>query len=65
LDFCGLEWNDAVLEFHKTDRQVRSASSTQVRKPMYNSAVGRWKNYAKHLEPLRKALGEYARTDHQ
>ncbi|MFT4647517.1 MAG: tetratricopeptide (TPR) repeat protein [Glaciecola sp.] len=65
LEFCGLEWNDAVLDFHKTDRPVRSASSTQVRKPMYNSAVGRWKKYAKHLEPLRNALGDYAPTDQQ
>jgi hypothetical protein len=60
LEFCGLEWNDAVLDFHKTDRQVHSASSTQVRQPMYKGAVGRWKNYASHLDPLRKALGEFA-----
>ncbi len=59
LEFCGLDWNDACLEFHKTDRQVRSASSTQVRKPMYKGAVGRWKHYEKHLDPLRKALGRH------
>ncbi|MCP5024300.1 MAG: tetratricopeptide repeat protein [bacterium] len=57
LEFCGLEWKDACLEFHKTDRPVRSASSTQVRKPIYGGAVGRWKNYESHLEPLCKALG--------
>lgn len=63
LEFCGLEWDDAVMNFHETDRQVRSASSTQVRKPMYKSAMGRWKNYAKHLDPLRKALGDFAPKD--
>ncbi|MDF1837637.1 MAG: sulfotransferase [Planctomycetota bacterium] len=63
LEFCGLEWNDAVLNFHETNRQVRSASSTQVRKPMYKGAVSRWKKYAKHLDPLRKALGDYAPSE--
>ncbi|MBL4770944.1 MAG: sulfotransferase, partial [Planctomycetes bacterium] len=58
LEFCGLEWNDAVMDFHKTNRQVRSASSTQVRKPIYSSSVGRWKNYEKHLSQLRAALGD-------
>ncbi|MCA9001371.1 MAG: sulfotransferase [Planctomycetes bacterium] len=60
LEFCGLEWDDAVLQFHKTERPVHSASSTQVRQPMYTGSVGRWKKYAAHLEPLRRALGEFA-----
>jgi hypothetical protein len=52
LEFCGLEWNDACLEFHKTDRPVKTASAAQVRKPIYNTSVKAWKNYEKHLGPL-------------
>jgi tetratricopeptide (TPR) repeat protein len=56
--FCGLEWDDACLAFHRTARQVRTASATQVRRPIYRSSVGRWKPYAEHLTPLLTALGE-------
>lgn len=45
LDFCGLEWNDAVLKPHENTGTVLTASNWQVRKPVYTSAVGRWKNY--------------------
>jgi hypothetical protein len=57
LDFCGLEWEDACLNFHKSDRQVVTASYDQVRKPLYNTSVGRWKNYERHLEPVSRILG--------
>lgn len=53
---CGLEWDDACLEFHKTQRPVRTASVSQVRQPIYKSAVGRWRVYEKFLGPLTKAL---------
>ncbi len=58
LEWCGLEWNDACLDFHKTERQVRTASVTQVRQPIYTSSVERWRKYEKHLGPLLDALGD-------
>jgi tetratricopeptide (TPR) repeat protein len=57
LEHCGLPWNERCLSFHRTDRPVRTASATQVRQPIYNSAVGRWKVYEKDLGPLLAALG--------
>jgi tetratricopeptide (TPR) repeat protein len=53
---CDLPWDDRCLAFHKTDRPVRTASATQVRQPIYKSAVGRWRVYERHLDPLRNAL---------
>jgi tetratricopeptide (TPR) repeat protein len=55
--FCGLEWDERCLRFHETERPVRTASTAQVRQPMYRSAVGRWKRYEKHLGRLLAALG--------
>jgi len=55
---CGLPWNDKCLSFHVTDRPVRSASATQVRRPIYQSAIGRWRVYEEHLGPLLSALGD-------
>jgi hypothetical protein len=46
VDFCGLEWQDACLEYYKTERTVRTASLRQVRQPVYTSSVGRWRDYA-------------------
>jgi hypothetical protein len=45
VDFCGLDWQDACLEFHKTQRTVRTASIRQVRQPVYTSSIGRWRDY--------------------
>ena len=53
---CGLEWDDACLAFHKTERQVRTASVNQVRQPIYQSSVGRWRPYEAQLQPLLQAL---------
>ena len=58
IDYCGLEWNDACLEFHKNTRSIRTASVTQVRQPIYNSSVERWRHYDKYLGPLLNALGD-------
>jgi hypothetical protein len=58
LEFCGLEWTDACLDFHKTKRQVRTASLTQVRQPIYNSSVERWRKYEEFLGPLLDELGD-------
>jgi tetratricopeptide (TPR) repeat protein len=54
--FCGLEWNDACLAFHQTHRVVRTASANEVRRPIYDSSVGRWRLYGRHLGPLFDAL---------
>jgi tetratricopeptide (TPR) repeat protein len=53
---CGLDWNDACLAFYKTERSVRTASATQVRQPIYQSSVGRWRRYEDQLQPLLQAL---------
>ncbi|MDO8313217.1 MAG: sulfotransferase, partial [Sideroxyarcus sp.] len=58
LDYCGLEWNSACLDFHKTKRQIRTASVTQVRQPIYNTSVERWRKYEKFLGPLLDELGD-------
>jgi len=60
LEFCGLEWDDACLEFQKTERRVKTASTMQIRKPIYNSSVARWKKYEEQLKPLYEALGDVA-----
>jgi len=56
LDFLGLAWDDRCLNFHQNARAVTSASVEQVRQPIYHRSVDRWKNYDKHLRPLRVAL---------
>ena len=60
LEFCGLEWNPACLDFGKTQRMVKTASMYQVRQPAHSSSIGRWRKYASHIAPLRKALGTLA-----
>jgi tetratricopeptide (TPR) repeat protein len=57
LTYCGLDFEPACLEFHKTERAVRTASSEQVRQPIYRGATDEWRNYSAHLGPLRQALG--------
>ena len=56
IDFCGLDWDDRCLDFHRTERSVHTASGWQVRQPIYRSSVQRWRNYERHLGPLREAL---------
>ena len=58
VEFCGLEWDERCLRFHESSRPVRTASTLQVRRPMYRSSVGRWKRYEAHLGPLLDALGQ-------
>ena len=55
IEYCGLEWDDACLSFHKTKRPVFTASVAQVRQPIYSSSVGRWQLYEKELEPFQRA----------
>ena len=57
ISHIGLEWDEACLRFYDNDRQVKTASLNQVRKPIYNSSVGRWRKYEEFLKPLIKELG--------
>jgi hypothetical protein len=57
LAHCGLEFHPACLEFHRTRRSVRTASSEQVRQPINRRGFGRWQPYAQWLGPLFDALG--------
>ncbi len=56
LGYCGLEWEESCLKFHKSKRAVNTASYQQVRKPIYTRSAGRWRKYQKHLGPLLDAL---------
>jgi tetratricopeptide (TPR) repeat protein len=57
ITFLGFDWEPACLEFHRTARTVTTASAWQVRQPLYDRAVGRWRKYQAHLEPLFDLLG--------
>ena len=54
--WCGLEWEPRCLEFHRTPWPVKTASIVQVRRPVYNTSVGRWKHYEEALAPLLERL---------
>ncbi len=60
LDFCDLDWDPACLAFHATRRAVPTPSLVQVREPVYDRSVGRWRRYADGLGPLFEALGPLA-----
>ena len=57
LDYLDLPFEEACLEFHKTKRSVRTASSEQVRQPIYKSGLEQWRNFEPWLDPLKEALG--------
>ena len=57
LAYCGLPFEDACLRFYENDRAVRTASSEQVRQPIFRDAVEHWRNYEPWLDPLKAALG--------
>jgi hypothetical protein len=54
---CGLEWNPACLSYHRTKRVLNTASVVQVRQPIFQSSIGRWRLYGEFLGPLFEALG--------
>jgi hypothetical protein len=56
LDFCDLDWDPRCLDFHQTERPVRTASKAQVRQPLYKSSIKRWRAYRPFLGPLLSAL---------
>jgi hypothetical protein len=62
LDFCGLPFEEACLDFHRTERSVRTPSSEQVRQPIYRSGLDAWQHYERWLEPLKRALGPEVRA---
>lgn len=57
LDYCGLPFESSCLRFYENSRAVRTASSEQVRRPIFRDGVDHWRNFEKWLEPLKRALG--------
>ncbi|PQA89551.1 tetratricopeptide repeat-containing sulfotransferase family protein [Hyphococcus luteus] len=57
LDFCGLPFEQGCLDFYKTERSVRTASSEQVRQPITKTGVDQWRRFEPYLGPLEEALG--------
>ena len=57
LDFLGLPFEEACVNFHQTERAVRTASSEQVRQPIFKSGLDQWEHFAPYLDPLRATLG--------
>jgi hypothetical protein len=60
LEYCGLPFEEQCLRFHETRRVVQTASSEQVRRPLYADSVDQWRNFEPWLGPLKEALGELA-----
>lgn len=60
LDFCGLPFDARCLDFHESARQVKTASATQVRQPIYKTSVRKWEKYRDHLQPLLETLEDSA-----
>jgi Sulfotransferase family len=58
LAFCGLKFEPACVEFHTLERSVSTASSEQVRQPIFGDGLLHWRNYEPWLAPLREALGD-------
>jgi tetratricopeptide (TPR) repeat protein len=58
LEFCGLEFEPACVAFYRTERSVRTASSEQVRQPIYREGLSQWRHYEPWLTPLRETLGD-------
>lgn len=58
LNYCGLEFEGRCVEFYRTERSVRTASSEQVRQPIYRDGLDQWKHFEPWLDPLKAALGD-------
>jgi hypothetical protein len=67
LEYCGLPWEDQCLRFYETERAINTASSEQVRQPIYKGAINFWRNYESHLgeliETLEPLLRQLPKTD--
>ena len=57
LNYCGLEFEPSCVNFYQTKRAVRTASSEQVRQPLYRTSLHQWQSYADFLQPLQSSLG--------
>ncbi len=57
LDYCGLPFEESCINFHETERAVRTASSEQVRQPIFTSGLDQWEHFGAYLDPLRDILG--------
>ncbi|KZX54931.1 hypothetical protein A3709_07930 [Halioglobus sp. HI00S01] len=62
LDYCGLPFEENCLRYYETDRAVKTASSEQVRRPIYTSALGLWRNYESHLGEWQEAMADIIDT---
>ena len=62
LEFCGLAFEPACLEYYKTERRIHTVSSEQVRRPVSREGIDQWRNFEPWLGPLREALGPLADT---
>jgi tetratricopeptide (TPR) repeat protein len=62
LQFCSLEYEPRCMEFYKTERSIRTASSEQVRRPIFKDSLEQWRNFEPWLGPLKDALGPLANT---
>jgi tetratricopeptide (TPR) repeat protein len=56
LEYCGLEWEDACVEFHRNPAPITTASASQVRRPLYDTSVSQWRHYEMQLADLKTAL---------
>ena len=56
IDYLGLNWDEKCLDFQNNERVVLTSSSSQVRRPIYNNSIDRWRRYEKHLQPLIEVL---------
>ncbi len=65
LAYCKLDFEEQCLRFYETDRAIRTPSSEQVRKPIYTEGLEQWRNFEKHLGPLKEALGPEIRQRYQ
>ncbi len=62
LEFCGLDWEDACMEFHQNAEPVATASSVQVRQPLYSSSIGQWRRYADAMTLAQAEFEKYGIT---
>lgn len=58
IDYLELDWTDDCLRFYETDRPVKTASASQVRRPIYKTSTNRWRKYEAHLQPLLEEIGD-------
>lgn len=63
LEHCGLPWEDQVLDFHRSTKASTTASAMQVRRPIYQSSVQKWRNYTRELQPVLRRLAEAGLVD--